>query len=702
MEGSDLYTTRFDRRVVSLLEEYAAFNPHATFHYTYEREPLTWEATDTTWQKWRPCDRTSPHWYTADRLRSLIAAYLTDDESTGKTKTLRAFVAEFCGLRRSDQQKLVIDAMGMSGACLRDLVEGHDLAMPLVEALLTAMQREAKPVKPSALGIIGETSVRQRLLRSFPLAPESVKYKRVAGEVDGCPFVLEVACGWNAETEDRGRRVMVGINWTPALSSPFSTLLSILGEARVDRGDDVVIWVHLATPRPDFTDRGKSQLSLPLEIKESLSRAVRLVTKVWTGMKLDADRQQRVTDRQREFALQSQRRERISVKDAAYRVMEQSYRETAGRLNVANARQVMYVARPLIIELTGKTRPWKQSSRFTQHLLPDFIAEQPDLTSTWDVVWDDRGHFTEPHTKHQIGIGGIAVRRYIDSWEHQISHVVPWLHIPHEMETSGPANRFQYVLFIEKEGFMLHLDAARLAQRFDVAIMSTKGMTVTAARHLVAELSRRGVTILVVHDFDKSGFSILHTMRTDTRRYKFLKPPNVIDLGLRLDDAQAMGLDSEEVDYPKAKVDPRVNLRASGATEKECAFLVQQDRPPWRGRRVELNAMSTDVFIEWLEGKLLAQGVRKVVPDAENLANAYRHMLWVHHAQESVDKALDQTDKAQQHPIPLGLESHLRWELERDGKAPEERSDEPWDEALWRVVCEQPSFGITSDDARCW
>ena len=208
--------------------------------------------------------------------------------------------------------------------------------------------------------------------------------------------------------------------------------------------------------------RGKSRLSLPPEIDVALNRAVRLVTKVWTGMKLDADRQQRVTDRQREFALQSQRRKYMSVKDAAYRVMEQSYRETAGRLNVATARQIMYVARPLIIQLTGKTRPWKQSSRFTQHLLPDFIAEYPTLTADWDVVWDDRGHFTEPHTKHQIGIGGIAVRRYIHSWDHQISPVIPWLRIPHAVETSGPANRFRYVLFIEKEGFMLHLDAARL------------------------------------------------------------------------------------------------------------------------------------------------------------------------------------------------------------------------------------------------
>ena len=195
------------------------------------------------------------------------------------------------------------------------------------------------------------------------------------------------------------------------------------------------------------------------------------------------------------------------------------------------------------------------------------MAAHPDLTADWDVVWDDRGHFTEPHTQYEIGIGGIHVRRYIDSWRSRVAPEIPTLVIPYRVETKGPANRFRYVLFIEKEGFKLHLDASKIEKRFDVSIMSTKGMSVTAARALIEALSRAGVTILVVHDFDKSGFSILHTMRTNTRRYQFSNTPNVIDLGLRLSDAQEMGLASEEVDYPKARVDPRINLRASGADE---------------------------------------------------------------------------------------------------------------------------------------
>ena len=120
----------------------------------------------------------------------------------------------------------------------------------------------------------------------------------------------------------------------------------------------------------------------------------------------------------------------------------------------------------------------------------------------------------------------------------------------HDCPTDGSRNRYRFVLFLEKEGFYPLLEAAQIAERHDIAIMSTKGMSVTAARKLVDEMSQQRVTVLVCHDFDKSGFSILHTLRTDTRRYTFQAQPKVVDLGLRLADVQAMDLQSEPVSYP--------------------------------------------------------------------------------------------------------------------------------------------------------
>src|ERR1700759_3212373 len=51
--------------------------------------------------------------------------------------------------------------------------------------------------------------------------------------------------------------------------------------------------------------------------------------------------------------------------------------------------------------------------------------------------------------------------------------------------TKGPENRYKNVLFIEKEGFDPLLKASQIAERLDVAIMSTKGMSVSASRLLL-------------------------------------------------------------------------------------------------------------------------------------------------------------------------------------------------------------------------
>jgi RNA polymerase subunit RPABC4/transcription elongation factor Spt4 len=68
----------------------------------------------------------------------------------------------------------------------------------------------------------------------------------------------------------------------------------------------------------------------------------------------------------------------------------------------------------------------------------------------------------------------------------------------------------------------------------------------------------------------------------------------VIDLGLRLADVEAMSLESEEVSLGMAgRSKIRERLKRNGATQAEIDFLLG-------GRRVELNAMPSDQFIEFV------------------------------------------------------------------------------------------------------
>lgn len=677
-----------------LLFAYLLFNPHlhVRLHWAWGTTAVEVTATDPAWLHWLPNSPTSPHWYTAERLRTLIAAYLAEERRGARARTVREFIAEFAGLAGTAKQKTITEAAGLTGAYLHDLVCGADVALDQVQALLSAMQAAARVIQPQALGVLGQAHLTRRLIENYDCTAESIGYRKAQGLSGGLPWVLEVAFGIYKPDPDYydPDRVMVGLNWSPALRSPLIEVDRLLGEQRIDHDDPVKLVVHLACPHLAYTDRGKSRLALPADIEQALTEAIQAVTRGWKTAKRQADKDDRVRQRDLDELRKAQKRQQWTVKEAAYYVMADAYRKaSAGGTLPANARQIMYAARPAVLELTGG-KCWKESSYFTQHLLPDYIAEHPTATAGWDVVFDARGHLAEPHTGERVDLGTLAVRRYIAGWGGEIADELGAITIDQRISTHGPGYRYRYALFIEKEGFTELLAAARIAERFDIAIMSTKGMSVTAARRLVEELSRQGVTILVLHDFDKAGFSILHTLRSDTRRYAFDHRPKVHDLGLRLADVQALSLQSEPVEYD-GKVDPKINLAECGATEAEQRYLVSRYTSApgkwqgddyiaagrWGGKRVELNAMTSDQFIAWLEGKLAEHQVRKLVPTAEVLATAYRRAWRRAQVQEAIDQALADL-QADEVPIPPDLQERIADEITGTAR--------PWDDAIYTLA----------------
>ena len=93
----------------------------------------------------------------------------------------------------------------------------------------------------------------------------------------------------------------------------------------------------------------------------------------------------------------------------------------------------------------------------------------------------------------------------------------------------------------------------------------------------------------VLHDFDKAGFSILHTLAADTDRYQARAPSNIVDLGLRLADVQQLGLESERVSYDSEK-DPRQTLAPVAQAKPNVGF--------WWGplRRMDREARRVNVM----------------------------------------------------------------------------------------------------------
>ena len=108
------------------------------------------------------------------------------------------------------------------------------------------------------------------------------------------------------------------------------------------------------------------------------------------------------------------------------------------------------------------------------------------------MVYDDRGHFMEPHTNRVVGLGTLNVRGYLSRVQPLELEDADFA--PASVNTFGPDGGF-------------------------------------------------GAGVLVLHDFDSAGIIIKDTLENDTRRFSYSSPPNVIDLGLHYGDIA--GLPSE-------------------------------------------------------------------------------------------------------------------------------------------------------------
>lgn len=574
----------------------------------------------------------SPWWYGAKDLHKLFTQVDPADTTVGG-------ICRSLGMTRTDSRP------------------ARSLDRNETAAVLAALRAESKPVQPEALGFIG---------RDF--CPEWPAYARKTNTVitqagAHIPYVAEawVHCE-RPDQKGQGRltiRTIINRSMTLAAVHGVSVpgALGIIGcglerEIRGPGTGDYHVYLSVIAPYVQLATDGKEPSLTPFSeaIAHVLNKACRAAHRTM------------------------QRPSRSSsIKDAAWSVMDEAYRIASGDGRYpANARQIMYAARPAILRLTGKDR--LDDAYFTQNLLPDYMVKHgKDIE--WDVVFDSRGNLVEPHTGREVPLGTLEVRSYLG--DHPAIGRQAHVALDSNYPTAGPLHRYENILVIEKEGFGPLLSAARIAQRFDVAIMATKGMSTTAARLLLDRLSPRIAQVLVLHDFDVSGFSIFGSLASDGRRYRYQNSVRIVDIGLRLSDVETMRLQSEPVQTSGDWKRRSRTLLEHGATWDEIAFL--------RGQRVELNAMPTDVFVAFLEHKLIKHGVRKIVPDIRTLHSHARRLIEQRRADEVLRQARREiAATAASTALPEDLQDRVRAALHR---APELS----WDRAVAAVL-----FGAAS------
>jgi hypothetical protein len=409
------------------------------------------------------------------------------------------------------------------------------------------------------------------------------------------------------------------------------------------------------------------------ELSDAIFEVTRSVTKEWTKQRKGEERGSR-TRSSRAYVYS----DRVMFTHVCNEILPAGYAHASGDGKyTVDKRQFYYAVRDQFREATGREIT---ADYFSQTLLVQYMNQHPEKTAHWKITASPRGTLMIPNTGEdtRIPCGTIAIEQHLRKAN---KHINSFAGLGKLFRVQWPSlaerQRYQAVLYIEKEGFDPQLREARIPQRFDIAIVSCKGQSVVAARRFVDHVCRiaGGVPLFVAHDLDKSGFEISQRLTTvsdyaiekDLVKYRFKNNINVTDLGLRLTDVEAYDLKSEHFDFKGYfAVD-------SIATKEEREFLRSN-------RRVELNAFTAPDFIEWLEAKLSERLPGRLIPCDGVLADAYRRALAVARIHRAIE---DVSERAIQDARSAEIPKTLRRQLE---KAMKDAPSEAWDEALYRLA----------------
>jgi hypothetical protein len=410
------------------------------------------------------------------------------------------------------------------------------------------------------------------------------------------------------------------------------------------------------------------------DLSEAILAAVTKPTKEWTKQRKAEERGRSRYSRAYVYS------DRVNFTEVVDEILPPAYAFASGGGQYSvSKRQLYYACREEFKNYTGRELEYDY---FAQTLLVQYLNRNSDLG--WRITADPRGTLTIPGADHttRIPVGTVQIDNHLsrakvspDPYEEAEGE-----QFKTEWQSLAAGHRYQAVLYIEKEGFGPLLEEARIAERFDLAIMSCKGQSVVAARRFVDEVCAAGggVPLLVVHDFDKAGFEISQRLTTvsewaevyDRVAYEFQNDIDVTDLGLRLADVDQYQLrgKAEQCQFKGHFA------RDSIATPEEQEFLRSN-------RRVELNAFSSPQFVEWLEAKLTQKLPGRLIPNDDVLADAYRRALAIAMINRAIDQVRDEAiEKAQAAPVPESLRQQLKKAMKESPGA--------WDKVLYDLAAE--------------
>jgi hypothetical protein len=466
----------------------------------------------------------------------------------------REVVAELDGCTGAAAGMIVAEAKLSRALC-------KDVNREQATALLETARRHAKPVTAERLGAIGPDG-----FSGCSYAQTTGLAKFGAGApVAEIPFLAEC---WAGKAQGAKTVLTVCVNRTPVTGEIYASrdkrdidafgcgLSYTIAQAPVEAQFALVI--NVISPYMPITSDGKEPNLEPFldAIRTAAEKAVRKVHRPTAEG-------------------------RVSQKDIVLDNLDDAIATVSGDEGYRfNQRQILYVVRPIVRDETGK----ELTEGNFNAIITDYEAEHGEIPLMYR---EPRGSIYHPHRGETIMLGTLTVETY-----------------------ERPIWTFNKFLYIEKEGFSEALKDSGWAERHDCALASSKGFTTRAVRDLVDKLAEHDepVTVFCVHDADGYGTMIFQTFQEATKA-RGARKIRIVNLGLEPWEAAEMGLETEQVEEKN---------RRKPVADYVCDREDGEHWEEWlQTHRVELNAMTTPQFIEWLDRKLADYD--KLIPPADVL-----------------------------------------------------------------------------------
>jgi hypothetical protein len=469
---------------------------------------------------------------------------------------LRGLIAQLDGCSGGKAGEIV-SAAGLDRATCESV--SRQQAKTLLEIACNA----ARNVTPERIGCVGRDAFpdhKHTIERGYALlGSESPKAQ--------IPFVVEA---WAEKTGEKGDiEISMSVNRTP-----------ITGEIGAYRNADKLVVIHgcglahrfqgaprkggfdihvnILTPYCPITSDGKAP-----DLKPFLKQIGATLTAATKKAQRDAPKERR-----------------LSQKDVVLENLDQAIGNASGNGEYRfNERQIFYQVRPIVLEETGQPL---QIGNF-KAILTDYENDNGEIEGMYR---EPRGSIYHPHRHETISLGTLTVESY-----------------------ERPIWTYNKLVYIEKEGFSEALKDNGWPERHDCAVVSSKGYTTRAVRDLVDKIAEHDepCTIYCVHDADAYGTMIYQTFQEATKA-RGARKIQIVNLGLEPWDA-VDGFEIEDVER--------------GDKRKPVAEYVIAREGGWeewlQTHRVELNAMTTPEFIEWLDDKMAKHGAGKLIPPTKVL-----------------------------------------------------------------------------------